>query len=298
MMPNVVRRAALPFLPPMRRMRGQYETAYRLAGPVLKAREEAAKHPEYIKPNDLMQWITETAELEGGSYSIRHQAGLQLSAGLASIWSTSKTCTHALYDLASRPEYISLLREEIDEALAEDHGYLTRAGLGKMAKLDSFMKESQRHNVASFGTYFDLFLSAMSTTDELEASWDRQIQVSVTLKDGTHIPKDTYLAVPVSNEAADPCLADPERFDGMRFYSMRRSGKENSSKHQFTSTERYSLHFGYGKHACPGRFLASTEIKAILVLILKDYDIRLNGGSRIRPGNWIYGLHMVRVVPF
>lgn len=45
------------------------------------------------------------------------------------------------------------------------------------------------------------------------------------------------------------------------------------------------LHFGYGRHACPGRFFAANEIKLILARILLDYDIRMPDGQTERYAN-------------
>lgn len=45
------------------------------------------------------------------------------------------------------------------------------------------------------------------------------------------------------------------------------------------------MHFGYGRHACPGRFFAANEIKLILARILVDYDIRMPDGLTERYAN-------------
>jgi hypothetical protein len=50
--------------------------------------------------------------------------------------------THALFDLASNPEYLKPLREEVDEVTKRE-GW-TKAALDQMCKVDSFVKESQR----------------------------------------------------------------------------------------------------------------------------------------------------------
>ena len=50
--------------------------------------------------------------------------------------------SHVLYDLAAFPEYIEPLREEVETITAVD-GW-TKAAMGKMRKLDSFLKESMR----------------------------------------------------------------------------------------------------------------------------------------------------------
>lgn len=64
-----------------------------------------------------------------------------------------------------------------------------------------------------------------------------------------------------------------ERFDGLYYYRMRqRVGHAN--RHQFATTDQYSLHFGHGRYSCPGRFLASNVIELILGQLLLDFDIR------------------------
>ena len=53
-----------------------------------------------------------------------------------------QTFTHALYNLAAYTQYIEPLREEVEEVVAAE-GW-SKASLGKMRKLDSFLKESMR----------------------------------------------------------------------------------------------------------------------------------------------------------
>jgi cytochrome P450 len=51
---------------------------------------------------------------------------------------------HAFYYLATFPEYLEPLRKEVEEVVKSE-GW-TKAGLDKMHKIDSFIKESQRLN--------------------------------------------------------------------------------------------------------------------------------------------------------
>ena len=55
-----------------------------------------------------------------------------------------QSLTHAVYHLAASREILEELREEI-EAILETDGW-TKVAMGKMRKLDSFMRESQRVN--------------------------------------------------------------------------------------------------------------------------------------------------------
>lgn len=61
------------------------------------------------------------------------------------------------------------------------------------------------------------------------------------------------------------------KWDGYRFYKMRQvSGNETGCQLVTTSPEH--LGFGHGIHACPGRFVASNELKIILSHLLMNYD--------------------------
>jgi Cytochrome P450 len=60
-----------------------------------------------------------------------------------------QTVIRVLYRLLSHPEYIEPLREEVEAVVAEE-GW-TRAGMDKMRKLDSFLRETQRIDPESIG---------------------------------------------------------------------------------------------------------------------------------------------------
>lgn len=61
-----------------------------------------------------------------------------------------------------------------------------------------------------------------------------------------------------SPEYNPPENKPPSEFDGFRFYNLRKMpGKEN--KQLFVTVSPESLTFGYGNHACPGRFFAATS---------------------------------------
>ena len=57
----------------------------------------------------------------------------------------SQTFTYVLYDLATHPECVQPMRDEVEAALQED-GW-TQATIGKLSKVDSFVKESLRLSV-------------------------------------------------------------------------------------------------------------------------------------------------------
>jgi cytochrome P450 len=77
----------------------------------------------------------------------------------------------------------------------------------------------------------------------------------MTLSDGTYIPKGTLLLAPSLAISADnEVYSNTDTFDGLRYYKMRKDSAVNENRFQFTSTSGTMLHFGTGRHACPGRW--------------------------------------------
>lgn len=60
--------------------------------------------------------------------------------------------TQALFQLAAHPEYLLPLREEV-EAITSEEGW-TKAAMGKMLKIDSFIRESIRYEGLGARAYF------------------------------------------------------------------------------------------------------------------------------------------------
>ncbi|KAH9915855.1 cytochrome P450 [Fomitopsis serialis] len=215
------------------------------------------------KPNDYMMWIINEARREGGSVQAIIE-GLMVS-NFAAIHTSSNSMTQALYHLAESAEYVKVLREEVDSVVKE-HGW-TKVATGKMWKLDSFMRESQRINGI---TYISIMRKTLQDT---------------TLSDGTFIPADTLVAGASNATHRDPRnYENPEVFDPFRFADLREEDGA-SIKHQFVSTSPEYVPFGHGKHACPGRFFAVNELKLMMAYILLHYDLKFEGEQR-RPENW------------
>lgn len=59
---------------------------------------------------------------------------------------TFSSTTQAIYDLAARPEYVHILRQEVESVPRDQNGNFNRDSTSAMEKLDSFLKESQRLN--------------------------------------------------------------------------------------------------------------------------------------------------------
>ncbi|KAG2024661.1 hypothetical protein GB937_003854 [Aspergillus fischeri] len=69
---------------------------------------------------------------------------------------------------------------------------------------------------------------------------------------------------------------NPELFNPYRFLRLRETpGHETSAQLVWPSPD---LGFGYGKHACPGRFFTANEVKIALCHIILKYNFNLPDG--------------------
>ncbi|KAG5651807.1 hypothetical protein H0H81_007330 [Sphagnurus paluster] len=218
------------------------------------------------KPNDYLSWLLDVAE--GPQRTVRDLTMRILGINFVSIHTTSMAFTQVLFDVATFPSYVPALREEIEQIIREEG--LTKASLGNMWKLDSFIKESQR-------------LGGNSA-----ATMSRKVLKDFTFSDGTLVPAGHTVAVPnCAMHHDEDNYGDPNNFDGFRFANLRES-EDSSSKYQMVTLNSNYMVFGYGRHACPGRFFAVNEIKALMVHVLLNYDVSFET-NRGRPEDTWFG---------
>jgi cytochrome P450 len=102
----------------------------------------------------------------------------------------------------------------------------------------------------------------------------------MTLSDGTFIPKGTYFIAPSLAISRDPEIYPHANvFDSLRFYKMRARSTADENKYQLSSTSKTMMHFGAGRHACPGRVFTSIQTKMVLATIIMEYDLKLKNGE-------------------
>jgi cytochrome P450 len=102
----------------------------------------------------------------------------------------------------------------------------------------------------------------------------------IQLSDGTYLPPRTYLTSATLAASMDASnFPNPDTFDPYRFLKMRQRSEEEAGKHQFVTLTKDMISFGYGRHACPGRFFAANEIKIIFINILKRFDVETREGE-------------------
>jgi cytochrome P450 len=118
-------------------------------------------------------------------------------------------------------------------------------------------------------------------------SFQRKVLRGFTLSNGQYIPAGVKIEVAshaVYQDSANYSNPKPaDVFDGYRAYKLRQGGTATDhARNQFVTTNEQNLMFGYGKHACPGRFFAANEIKMILANLILHYDFKNEDGSKER----------------
>ncbi|KAF5984991.1 cycloheximide-inducible CIP70 (cytochrome P450 family) [Fusarium coicis] len=259
-------------LPEVQKLYQRIVKAEAFLEPVVRRRTDAMNDSSYEKPDDFLQWLIDRKDKFPDKNS-QNLAKVQLGLTFAAVHTTTLTATNAFYDLAALPDLQIELREEVREALSQSGGQFTSNALQSMKKMDSFLKETLRVHPATM------------------ASFQHKVLKPFTLSNGQVIPAGVTIEIPAVAVSSDSNIfPHAEKFDPLRFYRLRTEAKDGASvekaaNNQFASVNQSSLTFGYGRHACPGRFFAANEIKMILAHALLHYDVKNVGDATERYPN-------------
>lgn len=262
--------------------RWHYRQSSKFTLPMIKKRiadieKKAAGDPEYATwspPNDFITWSYRTAMAEGRVDEAQPNriAKRILPINFASIHTTALTALEAMTCiLSSNVGVIESLREEAHRVLQQEGGW-TKQSLNNMHRIDSAIRESQRLSPIAL-----TFVHRKVIAPE-----------GITTPEGVHVPYGTLLSCPWTALAGDQDLYDkPDQFDAFRFSrpreeyeAMRAEDKSHVDALKLkqtgvVTTAIHHLPFGHGRHACPGRFFVTHELKMIFAYLLLNYDFKL-----------------------
>jgi len=201
--------------------------------------------------------------------------GRTLNMLFAAIDTTTLTYTHVIYDLISHPksEYVEPIMQQIHEVLAKHGGQWSAQALGELRLLDSFVKESQRlHPI--------VMVMGVRKVMPAEGYTFSPSPVDPGSKP-IHLHQGTQLYYPAWGVHTDPDIyPDPESFQGFRFAQDEVPSSQPNDKF---------MSFGCGRHACPGRYLALTVVKLMVIEFLTNYDWKVID----RPEDSIFALNLI-----
>ncbi|RHZ55558.1 cytochrome P450 [Aspergillus thermomutatus] len=238
--------------------------------PVIEKRlEEMKRDPTGPRPFDMVQFTIELAgpsDKEKTPERLAHQILQNLWAGSGA---PGGLLTQMVYQVLTYPEYLEPMREEIRSAIAE-HGWTDKM-LNNIPLVDSFLRETNR-----------LYPNGAVTAARTVMGKPFQFH------DGTTLPVGARIAFPSRAIMCDNANFDnPYEFDGFRFARLA-SQKDPSSDsreqlYNSATVTKTNLAFGYGKHACVGRFYAVRKVKLVFCRLMLDYLVEWEGNVTERP---------------
>ena len=281
--------------------RRHYNGTAKYTLPLIKERLELmhrkARDPsfDWQEPNDYISWHINLARAENNARELDPVliSRRLLPINFAAIHTTVFTVTNALFDILgskSSRDVLAGLEEEASRVFAEENGAWSKASLAKLVRTDSALKESMR--VSSFMTKGMNRVVTHPITHE-KAGW--------SLQPGALVATDVY------SVHMDPELyPKPDEYDAFRFSRVREEFEQNQKEGKLNENDKSEmlrlkgtgmittgdtfLPFGHGKHACPGRFFVSHELKMLLSYLFTEYDVE---PLPERPKNTWFGPHVI-----
>ena len=206
----------------------------------------------------------------GDSYSAEEISKYMLSLVFASMATTAGFMNHCLCDLAGRPNIQELLFEEqkkIMDKYSNDNNR-SKLAVDDCHYLGAFIWETMR-------------LSSLPLQQARCLLSDKKIG-DILIKKDTMVMMSGMLNGQLEKKEDDEGIGftNPEKFDPERF--LDESGKLVSYKKAY---DMGFFPFGIGKHECPGRYFALSEIKLTLIAILRKYKMRTEND---RPPDYVW----------
>ncbi|KAI0546095.1 ent-kaurene oxidase [Xylaria curta] len=249
-------------------------------------------------PKDGLQWIIDECYATGDPKQLKPERVLHRLVFMndISLHSTSYTAQNVILDLAcADPSVIPILREESARVLKEARGNWTRQAVAKLKLVDSTIRESMRLTpFNSVGLPRTVIQSHGITVEQ-----DKSVM---------NIPCGSKVMIPVEAiHYDDSVYPDAKTFKPFRFADASAirnildsfgdaSSEENKAAQQPQQTKQKSgatideafLGFGFGLHACPGRFFALNEIKIFIATMVLNYDIKpMETRPKMTPLIWL-----------
>ncbi|PBK94064.1 cytochrome P450 [Armillaria gallica] len=225
------------------------------------------------KPNDMLSWLLDGTKGVKERRTVRALSTEVLALNVRAIHTTTMAFTYALFVLAAHPECVETLRTEVESVIKEEGN--TKAAMGRMNQLDSFLKETQR-------LYGDSGVFGMR----------RKARKDFAFSDGTVIPAGTQVAV-VSwcAHLDEKNYEDPLEFKPWRFLEGRKQEGDDTHPRMTTPSLDF-IFFGHGRSTwCglklvygPGRFFAVNELKALMCYVLMNFDVKTD--NKVPPCMW------------
>lgn len=214
------------------------------------------------KGEDFLQWCIDLARTEDESRpeSLAHRTLGILS--MAVVHTTAMASTHIMFDMLADESLKSSLRQEQESILQNGWTDISQQNMLDMKKLDSLMRESQRINPVGECKLWlcsSVVPRAWPLINTGTVTFRRVVKKPITLSDGFELKPGQQIGI------AARCINTDDEFlpDAEKFSPLRWTKHQQAAPTLFTNSSAANLHFGLGRYACPGRFLASVRTRRL-----------------------------------
>ncbi|TEB19826.1 cytochrome P450 [Coprinellus micaceus] len=246
-----------------------------ILGPIIRERlhQDAVQGAERAdRPKDLISWLLDFSPPEKRNVEVIFRI---ISLNFVSVHTTSITIANALFDLAAHPKY-------------SPHFGQRRRRCGAIW-LDEGGHEQNEGNAGHWFKFVTITLKFQFTLLTRRSIHDQESLARLHPFEWHHSARQDLLWASHSRGLHHDSekYEDPLKFDGFRFLRLREKEEGGELKYQMVSLHHDYLLFGHGRSACPGRFFAVSEAKAVMAHILLNYDIKFPEGVTSHPaGKW------------
>lgn len=209
------------------------------------ARARMEKDPELFQhPTNLLEAMIAAQNENASAVSPLELKGNVLTMLLAGEDTTAHTLGWLIYQLSRHPDVFTRMRAEVDMIVGSDALPVRHEQLGSMAFTEACISESMRlHPVAPL-----IVAEAINDTTVADVAVPR----------GTVILLLTRAGAMEDRHFTDAAAFRPDRW-------LLPAAEGNNKK--------VSIPFGAGPRLCPGRFLAIEEMKMLLSMLVRNFDI-------------------------
>ena len=198
-------------------------------------------------PKDFLEAILAARETEGSGFTddeIYANAGTLLLAGEDT---TANSMAWSIHYFTKFPEHFACIRREVDDLIAPATAIGSSDQANKLPFLDAFTNEVMR-------------LKPVAPLHILEPVKDVEIL-------GCLIPKGTTIMLPVRRMATrEESFVNAQSFSPERWLNPR-------EEKDYVHDPGASIPFGAGPRMCPGRALALLQIRAVLAMLTRNFDV-------------------------
>lgn len=214
---------------------------------IVEGKKRLIDHPELKEnPTNLLEAVLVEAEKEDG-FTDEEVKGNLMTVLLAGEDTTAHTMTWAIFLLTQHTEYQTKLKQEADALLGDEKSISDFSSTNNYKLLESVANETMRLKPVAPIMLFE------PTENEIV--------------EGYEFKKGSRILTIWRNEAKK----DENFSNGMNFYPERWLKESKCPMH---SLENY-IPFGAGPRFCPGKNLAILEMKLVLSMLFKNFEVEM-----------------------